>query len=284
VARPYHRDTAVRGTSVVRGCAVPVLALDDVGLYYAEAGAGPPVLLVHGVQPGAEVWGPVVGDLARRHRVIAYDRRGFGRSVHPPEPDYRRHAADAAALLERLGAAPAAVVGWSWGGVVALELAAARPDLVAALVLEEPAYDAKSNPTLGAVKALVAAQILRRVRGHAAAAEAFLRWAVGRRTYERYPAALRDAVRRDASAVLAEVDAGAGEQVALGRVGTVGCPVTFLLGELSDPVFAKSVARLRRALPGAAVRAIPGAGHAIHADQPARFVDAVSGCVRGGAA
>src|SRR5262249_16054617 len=78
---------------------------------------------------------------------------------------------------------------WSWGAVVALELAAARPDLIAALVLEEPAYDAKSNPTLGAIKALASAQILRRLRGNAAGAEAFLRWAVGRRTYERYPAA-----------------------------------------------------------------------------------------------
>ena len=85
-----------------------MLALDDVGLYYVEAGTGPPILLVHGVQPGADVWGPAFAALARRHRVLAYDRRGFSRSVHPSEPDYRRHAADAAALLERLGAAASA--------------------------------------------------------------------------------------------------------------------------------------------------------------------------------
>src|SRR4051812_23972281 len=106
---------------------MPSLALPHLDLYYATAGSGTPLLLIHGTQPDADVWGPAFAAFAHEHRVIAYDRRGFSRSTHAPEPDYRVHAADAAALLEHLDASPATVLGWSWGGLVALELAAQRP-------------------------------------------------------------------------------------------------------------------------------------------------------------
>jgi pimeloyl-ACP methyl ester carboxylesterase len=90
---------------------------------------------------------------------------------------------------------------------------------------------------------------------------------------------VREVVRRDAAAILAEVDAGTGEGLTLERIAWVSCPVTCLLGELSDPVFAKSIARVRRALPRAAVRTVAGAGYGIHVDQPAAFVDAVAAAV-----
>lgn len=71
------------------------------------------------------------------HRVISYDRRGFGRSPGPPASRKADHVAAAAALLEELDAEPAAALGWSAGGVVALGLAVERPDLVSALILVE---------------------------------------------------------------------------------------------------------------------------------------------------
>ena len=64
------------------------------------------MLLIHGTQPDADVWGPTFSTLAQHTRVIAYDRRGFSRSTAAASPDYRTHAADAAALLEHLGATP----------------------------------------------------------------------------------------------------------------------------------------------------------------------------------
>lgn len=91
--------------------------------------------------------------------------------------DYRRHTQDAAALLERLNAGPATVVGWSSGGIVALDLAVRRPDLVASLVLEEPPLHAKRHMTLRMARSMIKAQILRRVKGPDVGAEVFFRWA-----------------------------------------------------------------------------------------------------------
>ena len=66
------------------------------------------------------------------YRCIAYDHRGQGRSATSPSPyDMERLADDAAALIERLGAAPCHFVGLSMGGFVGMRLAARRPELIA---------------------------------------------------------------------------------------------------------------------------------------------------------
>src|SRR3954451_4922748 len=220
---------------------MPTAALPDVDLYYAAAGTGPPLLLIHGTQPDADVWGPAFAALAQDQRVIAYDRRGFSRSKHAPEPDYRVHARDAAALLEHLESVPAAVLGWSWGGLVALELAAQRPDVVTELVLVEPAVHLKRHPTVGVVLAVLRTQVLRRVRGDVAAAEAFLSWACRPpspgHTPHPYGEHVHEAIKRDARAIVAEIDAGTGEDLSRARIASIRCPVTIVLSDLSDPVF-----------------------------------------------
>jgi pimeloyl-ACP methyl ester carboxylesterase len=99
-------------------------------LYREVDGSGAPLLLIHGNGANTRIWGRSADDLAAAHRVIAYDRRGFGRSPGPPARSMRDHVADAAALLRELDAAPAIVVGWSGGGVVAAGLAIERPELV----------------------------------------------------------------------------------------------------------------------------------------------------------
>ena len=258
---------------------MPTLALPDLELYYAQAGDGPPLVLIHGTQPDADVWGPTFSALAQQHRVIAYDRRGFSRSAHAPATDYRTHAADAAALIERLGAAPAAVLGWSWGGIVALELAAQRPELVANLVLVEPALHLKKHPTPGVLWAVLRTQLARRLRGDVAAAETFLNWACRRTSggsaVQDYPDALRQAIRCNAAAIVAEVDAGTGEALTEARIAAIACPVTVVVGELSDPALRRAAERVARLLPQAHVARVPRAGHAVHFDQPEAFVQVV---------
>lgn len=105
-------------------------------------GDGPPVLLVHGAGEDARLLAPQAAAFAALgHRVITYDRRGTGSSTHEGWPDggVAQHADDAATLLRSLGAAPAAVLGFSSGGVVALALAARHPDVVTEVVAWEPA-------------------------------------------------------------------------------------------------------------------------------------------------
>src|SRR3954469_9013481 len=133
-------------------------------LYREVEGSGEPVLLIHGNGANTRIWGRSAGDLAAHHRVIAYDRRGFGRSTGRRARNMREHVADAAALLRELDAVPATVVGWSAGGVVAAGLAADHPELVGALVLSEPGIHLPLNPTLPLFRSALKMEVARRLR------------------------------------------------------------------------------------------------------------------------
>lgn len=100
-----------------------------------DLGDGPVVLLVHGQPGGGEDWRALAEELSRDQRAIAPDRPGWG--SHPrPAIGIAENAAILARVVERCSAEPPlTVVGHSFGGGIALELALSRPDLVGALVL-----------------------------------------------------------------------------------------------------------------------------------------------------
>jgi len=101
-------------------------------------GAGPAVLLLHGLAGYAREWSQTASWLTERAHVVALDGRGHGDSERRPADVSRSaHVADAAFAVERLGLAPVAVVGQSLGALTALLLAADRPGLVSALVVAE---------------------------------------------------------------------------------------------------------------------------------------------------
>ncbi|NJL34438.1 MAG: alpha/beta fold hydrolase [Chloroflexaceae bacterium] len=115
--------------------------IDGVTIHYATGPLAEPgtpgVLLLHGWGGSIQSWTPVTADLlARGRRVLVLDFPGFGKSSLPPFPwgveDYTRNLI---ALIEQLGFCPCSVVAHSFGGRVALVLAATRPDLVRRLVL-----------------------------------------------------------------------------------------------------------------------------------------------------
>jgi len=107
---------------------------------YLEAGSGPAVVLVHGSGPGVTAyanWRLVVPALAQRFRVIAPDMAGFGFSERPEKADYGVDlwTEQVAGLLDALNIPQASVVGNSFGGAIALRLAARHPEKVAKMVL-----------------------------------------------------------------------------------------------------------------------------------------------------
>lgn len=107
-----------------------------------EAPAEAPVLVfANSLGTDLRVWHGVAARLVQSYRIVRYDKRGHGLSSCPPAP-YRLddHVADLAALLDRLEISRAVVVGLSVGGMIALGLAAARPDLVRGLVLSDTAH------------------------------------------------------------------------------------------------------------------------------------------------
>jgi 3-oxoadipate enol-lactonase len=116
---------------------MPTAQLDGIDLYYERAGEGPPLLFISGTGGDLRVKPNVFdGPLVRSFDLLAYDQRGLGRSAKPDVPyamaDY---ADDAAALMDHLGWDKAKVVGVSFGGMVAQELALRHPAKVERLVL-----------------------------------------------------------------------------------------------------------------------------------------------------
>jgi pimeloyl-ACP methyl ester carboxylesterase len=116
---------------------MPMTERAGVALHYQAHGAsGDPVLLLMGLGLDARAWQLQLPAFTARHRVIAVDNRGVGRSGRPPGPySIAEMADDAAAALEHAGIARAHVVGVSMGGMIAQELALRHPARVGALVL-----------------------------------------------------------------------------------------------------------------------------------------------------
>lgn len=101
-----------------------------IQMYYATFGEGPPVLLIHGGLSHADVWANQVPMLvAAGHKVIVADSRGHGRSTRTAEPfGYDLMASDYLALLDHLKIDKVALVGWSDGGIIGLDIAMSHPE------------------------------------------------------------------------------------------------------------------------------------------------------------
>ncbi|MEV4668818.1 alpha/beta fold hydrolase [Microbacterium sp. LWO12-1.2] len=107
---------------------------------FGPADAGPALLAIHGITANGRSWQTVAAHLPER-RLLAPDLRGRGRSNLLPGPyGLRQHATDLAAVLDADGGGARAVLGHSMGAFVAVALAAARPDLVARLVLVDGGF------------------------------------------------------------------------------------------------------------------------------------------------
>lgn len=108
----------------------------SVDLYVEEHGDGPPLLLIQGLGYAVWAWERQLSAFAQRHRTVAFDNRGAGRSAKTPGPySIDRLAEDAASIIEGRGIGRAHVLGLSMGGFVAQTLALRRPELVDRLVL-----------------------------------------------------------------------------------------------------------------------------------------------------
>src|SRR5262245_56690391 len=111
-----------------------------VGLGAHVGGAGPPVVLLHGLGGAASNWVEVAPLLVDRHRVVALDLPGHaGSAPLGPARGLQAFVDAVAGPMGALGAVPALIVGHSFGGHVAVWLAARRPELVAGLLLVAPA-------------------------------------------------------------------------------------------------------------------------------------------------
>jgi pimeloyl-ACP methyl ester carboxylesterase len=119
-------------------------AVNGVKIWYASFGRGEPVILLHGGLANANYWGNQVRELQKHYRVIVMDSRGHGRSTRNDQPyGYDLMASDVIALMDFLKIPKAAIVGWSDGAILGLDIAMQHPERVSKLF----AFAANSDPS-----------------------------------------------------------------------------------------------------------------------------------------
>ncbi|MDR3675923.1 MAG: alpha/beta hydrolase [Acidobacteriota bacterium] len=120
---------------------VPV---NGIRMWYAVFGHGVPVILLHGGMANSNYWGLQIPALAQRFEVIVIDSRGHGRSTRTAAPiTYHLMASDVVALMDALHIPKAAVVGWSDGAIIGLDIAIHHPERLTKLF----AFGANSDLT-----------------------------------------------------------------------------------------------------------------------------------------
>ncbi|WP_201445682.1 alpha/beta fold hydrolase [Belnapia sp. F-4-1] len=280
-ARRAERQHPPRGT---------FLDVDGVRLHYTDRGAGQPIVLIHGNVVSGDDYDTsgVAERLLETHRVIIFDRPGFGHSERPRGRSWT--ATQQAELLHKalkqLGIERPVVVGHSWGAIVALSLAVRHQADTAGLVLLSGYYFWTLRPdvllvTVGAVPVL--GDILRYTVSP---------W-LGRllmplqKRVMFSPASVTQRFRREYSDAMAlrpsqiratSVDGALMIPGALGlrrRYTDLRMPVLILAGDGDKVVWKRNAERLHATIPGSALRIVEGAGHMVHHSEPGQVVEAI---------
>jgi pimeloyl-ACP methyl ester carboxylesterase len=262
---------------------------DGGSVHVVERGAGPPIVLVHGVTLGVEVWAPQLRRLAGAHRVLAVGQRGHGGSL-AGEGGYalERLADDLLEVLAALGVSGAVLAGHSMGGMVAQLLAVRRPDElrrhVGALVLVAtaagPMVPGPASGLLGAGMAGAAGRGLRRAdrRGQGILpGDALGAW-LARASFGTRPGAAEVALTREViDRMSPEAMAGLlGPLLAFDvhrRLRDVDLPTTVVVGTRDVLTPLHQARAMVRAIPGATLEVLPGCGHMVMLERPGALCD-----------
>ncbi|MEN9505703.1 MAG: hypothetical protein RI958_1629 [Actinomycetota bacterium] len=246
---------------------------------WREAGAGPLIVLLHGLGGSRISWEPQLAELSDAFRVAAWDMPGYGCSAPLPVPSVRfSDLADAAADWIRTLIGPAGrahVVGISMGGMIAQYLAASHPDVVATLTLlsSSPAFGldgtrpddwraARLAPLdAGQQPADFSERVLSAIAGPSITPEALAgqRAAMGRISADALRRSIDCLVTHDSRSVL----------------GSIRTPTLCLVGACDDETPVAYSEALAQHIPGARVEVIAGAGHLLNVEAAAAVDQAI---------
>lgn len=246
----------------------------DVGearIYYEAAGQGPAVVFIHGWALGMREWDDQIAALAPRFRVVAFDRRGYGRSTG--FADASADPGDIRALLDTLGIDRAALVGHSAGAQIVWRFAQAFPDRVTGLVLYGGALPPRGFP--------VAAGGPRpdlRVLARRSGLDSVLRFVLSQPEFSDLRVPPVEARIKAMWATYNGKDlledhpqSGRFPLPHLDQVKGWTVPTLFLAGDTEDPHTRLIGDSLSRWMPDARSVVVPGGGHGVHFVQPDRF-------------
>jgi pimeloyl-ACP methyl ester carboxylesterase len=252
-------------------------------LYVEQAGQGEPIAMLHGFLVDSGQWDAEFAALARSHRVLRYDARGFGRSGIAPGP-YAHHE-DLAAVLDACGVGRTALLACSGGAATALDFALAHPRRVSALVLVGAGYWGRFASATPAARAFLQALGAFDVAG---LVDSSLRaFTDGPR---RAPAQVDPGVRRRVEAMTerlfrreasywtrAAQDQRVPQPSALERLDGIAAPTLLLVGGEDQPEVLALSEALAAGIRGARLQVVPGAGHHANLEAPGPVLDAIRG-------
>lgn len=266
----------------------------DVGgtrLHYLDRGRGTPIVLLHGNGAMAEDFAVagIIEALARDHRVIAFDRPGFGHSDRPRSQVWTAEAQAKvlAEALRRLGVERPVLVGHSWATLVALEMAVEHCRDAAAVVLLSGYYTPTprtdvallswaATPGLGDVLRYTVWPLLARLTGPLALRRAFGPAPVDERFAAGFPfeLAYRPSQIRATGGDTALMIPGAAKLQ--GRYGDLDMPVVIMAGADDRIVMTDYQSRrLHEQVPGSRLEVLPGVGHMIHHTARDEVIDTI---------
>ena len=216
--------------------------VNGIRLWHAVFGQGEPVVFLHGGLANAEYWGLQVPAVAQRYQVIVLDSRGHGRSTRDDRPfGYDLMADDVVGLLDYLGLKRAAVVGWSDGGILGLDLAIRHPERVSKVF----AFAANTDPSgvvAGVEKNPTFAAFIDR------AAHEYARLSATPKGYELFLAAISRmwATQPNWTA---------------GQLRAIGTPVLVVDGDHDEAIKRGHTERIAASIPGAGLLILPETNH-----------------------
>jgi pimeloyl-ACP methyl ester carboxylesterase len=260
-------------------------------LFYTERGSGEPVVFVHGGLSDYRTWAPQLEAIGERYRAITYSRRWHWPNAPVPAGGTSHmdtHVEDLAEFITKVGAAPANVVGNSWGAYTSLVLARRYPALVRSLVVEEPPliplFFKRGAPTPGellrafARRPRTAAALMRfgmttiapvtKLFNQGEDEQAMVRFVhgvLGREVYESLPEERRQQMRANLSEMAAEFRINAGfASFTEDDARAIRVPTLALTRAKSPAVLIHLTERLLELLADARRIVIPAASHMMH--------------------
>jgi 2-succinyl-6-hydroxy-2,4-cyclohexadiene-1-carboxylate synthase len=249
-----------------------------------QSGSGTPLVLLHGFTGSHASWQHLTKTLSHDHLVTTLDLPGHGRSEIPSEGawTFTTVVDDLAWMVESQLGGAADVLGYSMGGRLALALAAIHPERVHRLILES-ASPGIADDREREVRRLADKQLAYRIQRDEI--EAFVAHWEGLPMWESQ-ATLSDDVhlrlrrirlQQKPDGLAANLRAiGTGAQPSFwDRLPTLRTPVLLIAGEL-DTKFAQIARQMHEALPASQLEIVPGAGHAVHLEQPATYVRCIT--------
>lgn len=263
-------------------------SVDGGDLAYEARGAGEPVLLI---QPGvfADAFLPLMSEAALGgYRLIRYHRRGYGESSEIDAPFLMEaQVADALALLDAVGVERAHIVGHSFGGAVALQLALNAPERVQSLaVLEPPVFvggpEPAEDPPPEFPELLTLYERYQSGDGPGAV-HGFLDWSAGpdwRDGFASRPGVLEQA-EADAR-TLFEIDLAASAAWTFGaaEAGRIDQPLLYIAGGLSGGMSAAAGQQFQAWIPSAELVVVPTVDHAMQTQDPEAVGAAIADFIR----